>query len=98
MSDGDAPRPDERLQKIGQPTRVRDRAVGKNADESGHHDGSNHSAPQLQLDHQPQLAQSPHEILSALEIRPGSSVQLADTVCNTYISTTTESIAYSCAS
>jgi hypothetical protein len=37
-------------------------------------------AQQLQLDHQPQLAWSPHQILSALEIRPGSSAQLADDV------------------
>lgn len=35
-------------------------------------------AQQLQLDHQPQLAQSPHQILSALEIRPGGSAQLVD--------------------
>ncbi|MGH3814377.1 MAG: hypothetical protein ACRDUV_18315 [Pseudonocardiaceae bacterium] len=36
------------------------------------------SAQQLQLDHQPQLAQSPHDILSALELRPaGSSAQSA---------------------
>jgi hypothetical protein len=47
---------------------------------------------QLQLDHQPQLAQSPHEILSALGIRPGGSVQLADAVCNTSIATMTKAI------
>lgn len=33
---------------------------------------------QLQLDHQPQLAQSPHDILSALKLQPSSSAQSAD--------------------
>jgi predicted enzyme related to lactoylglutathione lyase len=41
------------------------------------------SAQQLQLDHQPQLAQSPHDILSALELRAGSSTQSADGVGGT---------------
>jgi type II secretory pathway pseudopilin PulG len=38
------------------------------------------SAQQLQLDHQPQLAQSPHDILSVLQLRPSSSAQSADGV------------------
>jgi hypothetical protein len=37
-------------------------------------------AQQLQLDHQPQLAQSPYDILSALELRPSSSAQSAEGV------------------
>ncbi len=35
---------------------------------------------QLQLDHQPELAQSPHDILSALERRTGSSTSSAEVV------------------
>ncbi|HEY6424915.1 MAG TPA: SPFH domain-containing protein [Pseudonocardiaceae bacterium] len=37
-------------------------------------------AQQLQLDHQPQLAQSPHDILSALDRRTGSSTSSAEVV------------------
>jgi hypothetical protein len=40
-------------------------------------------AQQLQLDHQPQLAQRPHDILSALELQPSSSAQSADGVDGT---------------
>jgi hypothetical protein len=36
------------------------------------------SAQQLRLDHQPQLAQCPHDILSALELRRSVSAQLMD--------------------
>jgi hypothetical protein len=35
---------------------------------------------QLQLDHQPQLAQSPHDILSALQLRLNSSTQSTDAI------------------
>ncbi len=35
-------------------------------------------AQQLRLDHQPQLAQSPRDILSALELQPGSSTRSAE--------------------
>ncbi len=35
-------------------------------------------AQQLRLDHQPQLAQSAHDILSALELQPGNSTQSAE--------------------
>jgi hypothetical protein len=46
------------------------------------------SAQQLQLDHQPQLAQSPHDILSALELRSSSSAQSVDGVDGTQGSAT----------
>lgn len=36
------------------------------------------AAQQLQLDHQPQLAQSPHDILSALELRRSVSTLSVD--------------------
>lgn len=36
------------------------------------------AAQQLRLDHQPQLAQSPHDILSALQLPPGSSPPSAE--------------------
>jgi hypothetical protein len=45
-------------------------------------------AQQLQLDHQPQLAQSPHDILSALERRTGNSTPSAEGVDGTCGSTT----------
>jgi hypothetical protein len=43
---------------------------------------------QLKLDHQPQLAQSPRDILSALEFRPGSSAQSAEGVDGSCVSIT----------
>jgi hypothetical protein len=45
-------------------------------------------AQQLQLDHQPQLAQSPHDILSALERRTGNSTPSVEGVDGTCGSTT----------
>lgn len=46
------------------------------------------SAQQLRLDHQPQLAQSPHDILSALELRSSSAARSADGVDGIYGSMT----------
>jgi hypothetical protein len=45
-------------------------------------------AQQLKLDHQPQLAQSPRDILSALELPPGSSAQSAEGADGTFESMT----------
>jgi hypothetical protein len=47
---------------------------------------------QLKLDHQPQLARSPHDILAALELRTGNSTQPREELDSTTGSMTMHSI------
>jgi hypothetical protein len=50
------------------------------------------AAQQLKLDHEPQLVQSPHEILTALELRAGKLTESSEILDGTTSSTSPRSI------